>query len=294
MNRLTWVLLNALLLSGSAFAQSPAPLEPEQIRVHIQGPPVSGPIWLLQEGGVRERAPEGDIFFMTAEIAGDQEIIKNAPFTATVVSESTQTLSDGNRIANKSSGFLARDSQGRTRREQTLGQMGPLQVGAPAIVFISDPVAHTNYVLQPGQRTARVTRRDENAEANTVVLKRKIEALTRERRRAERPMAEEEKVDVKHEDLGMQDIEGVACQGRRETVTIPAGQFGNERPIVTTTEIWTSEDLHVTVLKKHTDPRFGETVYRLTNIKIGEPDASLFQVPSGYKTIKGEGVFSKD
>jgi hypothetical protein len=36
-------------------------------------------------------------------------------------------------------------------------------------------------------------------------------------------------------------------------------------------------------MTKHSDPRFGETVYRLTNISRTEPDASLFQVPADYK-----------
>jgi hypothetical protein len=37
------------------------------------------------------------------------------------------------------------------------------------------------------------------------------------------------------------------------------------------------------VMTKHSDPRFGETVYRLTNISRTEPDASLFHVPADYK-----------
>ena len=43
---------------------------------------------------------------------------------------------------------------------------------------------------------------------------------------------------VKHEDLGTQTIEGVSAQGKRETVTIPAGQIGNERPIEIVSETW--------------------------------------------------------
>jgi hypothetical protein len=119
------------------------------------------------------------------------------------------------------------------------------------------------------------------------MLKKKLEAATAERHR-NGGVSEEGKADVKHEDLGMQDVEGVSCHGNRETVTIPAGQVGNERPLVITTETWTSEDLHGVVLKKHNDPRFGETVYRLTDIKLGEPDASLFQPPSNFKIIQGD------
>lgn len=80
-------------------------------------------------------------------------------------------------------------------------------------------------------------------------------------------------------------IEGVRAEGKRTTRTIPAGQIGNERPIEITSEVWTSPDLRMIVLSKHNDPRFGETVYRLTNIQRGEPDHSLFTVPDKF-TVK--------
>jgi hypothetical protein len=35
-------------------------------------------------------------------------------------------------------------------------------------------------------------------------------------------------------------------------------------------------------MTKRSDPRFGETVYRLTNIQRTEPPASLFELPSDY------------
>jgi hypothetical protein len=35
-------------------------------------------------------------------------------------------------------------------------------------------------------------------------------------------------------------------------------------------------------MRKTTDPRVGETVYRLTNIQRSEPDQSLFQIPVDY------------
>jgi hypothetical protein len=41
----------------------------------------------------------------------------------------------------------------------------------------------------------------------------------------------------------------------------------------------------VVVMTKHSDPRFGESSYRLTNINRSEPAKSLFEVPADY-TIK--------
>ena len=75
------------------------------------------------------------------------------------------------------------------------------------------------------------------------------------------------------------------ANGTRSTTVIPAGAVGNEQPITILSEQWFSPDLEMLVLTKHSDPRVGETTYRLTNIARAEPDRSLFQVPADY-TLK--------
>src|SRR5262249_54769225 len=64
-----------------------------------------------------------------------------------------------------------------------------------------------------------------------------------------------------------------------------AGAIGNENPIDTVNETWFSQELKIMILSKRSDPRFGESTYRITNISRSEPDAALFQVPSHYTTI---------
>jgi len=64
--------------------------------------------------------------------------------------------------------------------------------------------------------------------------------------------------------------------------TIPAGQIGNERPIQVTDETWYSPELQITVMSRHSDPREGETVYKLNNVTRAEPDPSLFRAPTDY------------
>jgi hypothetical protein len=44
------------------------------------------------------------------------------------------------------------------------------------------------------------------------------------------------------------------------------------------------------VLQRFSDPRFGETVYRLVNVVLGDPSPDLFQVPQGYELAVDEGV----
>jgi hypothetical protein len=84
-------------------------------------------------------------------------------------------------------------------------------------------------------------------------------------------------------------IEGIAVEGRKTTTVIPAGQIGNEQPITITSEEWRSPELNLLVLTKHSDPRSGESSYRLMNIIRAEPDSSLFMVPADY-TVKETGI----
>ena len=99
----------------------------------------------------------------------------------------------------------------------------------------------------------------------------------------------EEQGDVQKEDLGTQQINGVAALGKRLTRTVPANTIGNQLPIVSVTETWYSPELQMVVESKHNDPRFGEQTYTLKNIVRSEPDPSLFTVPQGFKVLSDGG-----
>lgn len=86
-------------------------------------------------------------------------------------------------------------------------------------------------------------------------------------------------------DLGTREIEGIKAEGKLRSYEIPAGEVGNRNPITVSDETWTSPELQVTVLQKHSDPRVGESTYRMAAIKREEPAAALFTVPSDY-TVK--------
>jgi hypothetical protein len=81
-------------------------------------------------------------------------------------------------------------------------------------------------------------------------------------------------------------------KGDRTTLTWPVGSQGNDQPIVSTHELWSSEELKTYVLKKSSDPRSGEDTFRLTNIERREPDPSLFQAPPDYTIVDEKGPFS--
>lgn len=93
---------------------------------------------------------------------------------------------------------------------------------------------------------------------------------------------------VKTETLEPRTIEGLQVEGTRVTMTIPAGAVGNALPIESIRERWFSPELQVVVMTRSSDPRFGETVYRLTNILRAEPSPDLFRVPSDFRIENGK------
>ena len=206
-----------------------------------------------------------------AEAGRQGPVVKGAPFSADLITESTQALADGNHIHQTSTSRLYRDGEGRTRREQSLDSLGVLAPNAnlPPVVFINDPVAHVNYALSPSAHTA--TR---SAGAG---------------RRMRVPQALPGGQGLKTESLGHQAIEGVPAEGTRTTMTIAAGQLGNEQPIQIVTETWYSADLQTVILSKRSDPRSGETVTRYANISRTEPPHALFEVPADYKVTDAGG-----
>jgi len=213
-----------------------------------------------------------------------------------------QTLADGNRIVHKTNGLVARDGEGRTRREQTLGSLGPFGPSAPPrTFFIHDTVTGVSYALFPDEKVARkmghvpffttMVAPPEGAPPHDIRFRRSIVLKDKP---ADKPGDEGQGPERKHlpkpetVSLGTKTIEGVSAVGTRTTVTIPAGDIGNERPIEIVNERWESPELKVVILSRSSDPRFGETTYRLTGLTRGEPDRSLFEVPSDY-TVKDEG-----
>jgi hypothetical protein len=316
----------ALWLMGAALLCAQ---EPQTFDVLVPAPAPPAPSAPAIVGQAAFAGSARTFMFVAGEILGGGTV-KGAPYSAEAVTETTQTLADGNRIVNRSSALIYRDSEGRERREQSLPNIGPFVPqttgsGAsepPKTVFISDPVAQVNYTLNPFDHTAirlpvpPVPPVPPSAgsmaypaagvglssappppppgipqpEMNVII------------QRIDRPGAPEagtsevrpqmvyigkggpSSLDAPHtEQLGSKLIEGVQATGIRTTITIPAGQMGNEKPIEIVDERWYSDELKITVLSEHNDPRTGRTLYSLKNVSRAEPDPALFRVPADYK-----------
>jgi hypothetical protein len=237
------------------------------------------PLALAQApGGMPPPPPiEGHAMFMLAEFGGASKVVADKPFSALETLTSTQTLADGNRIVRKVESKTWRDAQGRIRREpQTAGPDGrrpPVMIIDPAAqtAFMLDEEAKIAYKLAPPGQGGR-SRHGPPPEGES--------RHPPEGARAGGPgkFAGEP---VK-ESLGTKVVDGMTVEGTRTTRTIPAGAFGNEKPISAVTERWFSPDLQAFVLVVARDPRFGDTEHRISSIAKGAADASLFTVPAGY------------
>jgi hypothetical protein len=253
--------------------------------------------------------------FVAGEMVGGSPVT-GAPYSAEAVTESTQQLADGNKIVNRNAATIYRDSEGRERREQSLPNIGgfaPNNVGKA--VFISDPVAKVNYSLDPQNKTAvkmpappmppppptppgagtqgvrtNMAFQRMGGPAGVAVgiagpgMPGAIPPVMLFHNEAGGPNQNVPTVDQ----MGSKLIEGVQATGTRTTITIPAGQMGNEKPMEITDERWFSQELKVTVYSEHNDPRSGKTVYSLKNISRAEPLPTVFQVPPDYTVTEPE------
>ncbi len=245
---------------GSAAAQSVG-FPPGDVFVYEQAAPASAAgVWFDKAVDVLAVEP--------LEVA---EPVTGAPYAAEIVTEVIQPLADGNRIERRSTSIVARDSRGRVRREQSLAAIGPfVPQGDAQLVSITDPVTSVHYSLDRERKVA--------VRMPLPFIKR-IDGPAR----ATAGMRVAPAAEPRTESLGSKAIEGVVAQGTRTTITIEPGAIGNIAPIEIVNERWYSPELRMVVLSRRSDPRFGETTYRLEKLVREEPSPELFRVPADYK-----------
>jgi hypothetical protein len=212
---------------------------------------------------------------------------KNAPFSGVVKSSFEQKLADGNTIHGVTRTHQARDASGRTMTEMAQGCVRGEdgQMHERLSVNVNDPVARTNMNWQvDADDQPKVVivfhqpdpppRRERTPEE--IARQQKLMELSRTRQALDRK-------EYKTEDLGTKQINGVTARGSRSTRTIPAGEEGNDQPLVVINETWRSKDLGLMVMAISDDPRRGRTTTEYEELNLGEPDGALFVPPEGYK-----------
>jgi hypothetical protein len=230
------------------------------------------------------------------------QTVTGSPFSAERATHSLQMLGDGTRIERTETSQYYRDSQGRTR----------IEPGAPdsGTVMIQDPVGGFTVMLNPAAKTAqkmpappmprvlaglgpsggavrtRVQVRD-GAPGEVFVAQSAAGPVTAGQVTGIAVNGDGPARQPATEDLGAQTFSGTTVTGSRTTLTIAAGEIGNDRAIQVVSETWYSSDLQMVVKSSNTDPRFGNTTFELTNINRAEPDPSLFRIPTDYVVSEG-------
>jgi len=292
------VVVVLMLAAATLDAQNPSPAP-------APGPGKEYDIMLLKDAGL----PGGplalpfvpgdmgmDFTTLPIDVAG--ETVIDAPYSAEAVTEVVQPLADGNRIVRQNTATVYRDSAGRTRREQSPAVPGRVVAGTDERrIHITDPQASVSYVLDMRTRTAhkmpvpkiRLAQPPTLPNTDNVTFEIALPpgpggAAAHGAVFYRRDIVKTQRAPLV-EQLGTQVIEGVVAEGTRSTIRIPAGAIGNEQPINVVSERWTSPELKVLVQSRQSDPRFGETTYRLTNIVRAEPPPGLFEVPPDFATV---------
>jgi hypothetical protein len=199
--------------------------------------------------------------------------IPNAPFSATVATESVRHLADGSRITLVNRRAVARDSSGRIFQERRL--LVPEDGKHESVltqIEISDPLSHDLYICVPREKVCQV----EFFSAPKFGPPAPATAPSSSSNQAGTPS---------RENLGTQFLGGLETFGTRETLVIEAGLIGNDTAIQTTREYWYSPKLGVSLSSKLQDPRIGTQDFEVSDIVLGEPDAKLFKLPPNSKLI---------
>jgi hypothetical protein len=301
-NRLTHALFSiSVIFACVPFADA------QDMPVTLPAPPFPSRQGAIVRSGGRQ---ELGFQFVGAEPAVSTQVVKGAPYSLEATVETEQTLADGNRIVHHQVTHVDRDSEGRTRREETLAAIGPWAATGtpPKVVTIQDPVSGVSYSLDPQNKIA--TKLPKGLPGQVIVRSgaevagpRVTISASPEGSKSEGPVSafgsgagvvvvqngvasSMATPDETSESLGKDVIAGVSAEGTRVTTTIPAEAMGNERPIEITRERWYSPDLQIVLRSKQSDPRFGVTTYEVTKLDRSNPAHSLFEVPRDYQIRK--------
>jgi len=206
---------------------------------------------------------------------------KKMPYSLTAKSSFEQRLADGSYVRSYSRIKLARDGEGRTMTQWPQGcyrgEDGQLKLKYNVNVY--DPTTKSSLMWNVSPGVGKVANGVHSADFTPT---RPTEAEMAEQRK-EMQLIQPPRSEFKTEDLGTKTIAGVETRGSRTTRTIPAGEEGNELPLITVQESWTSKVLGLTMLGMTDDPRSGRRTYEVEEFTLGEPDASLFAPPEGYR-----------
>jgi hypothetical protein len=211
-------------------------------------------------------APDGNMHEMIQSIF--ITAVPNAPFQLVLRADIVKHLPDGSTTTRWNQRLIVRDSRGRIYQERrTLVAEGSDHQPGIFRIEISDPAAHTKYFCDAELK---------NCELRT------YNAPPLEPPMPAGPIGDSGRY-LSRASLGAKTIDGVEVTGTRETVTVGQGAAGNTAPIDFTKEIWYSSTLGLNLEVTRLDPLHGDQFFKVTSLKLDEPDARLFTIPANCK-----------
>lgn len=255
--------LFAGILGFSSFlctAQTREPMPPEPQRTDVR--PRPGHPQPARDGGNREVLESIVI-----------PPISNAPFFATLATESVKYSADGASMTFVNERHIGRDGQGRIYEERwVLVPKGSGIKSSMNWIQIADAKQHTLYNCSPQKHTCDLLVYDPADDLSAAVSP-PLKSRT----------VQNEKGSQSWEDLGTRSILGFDTVGVRETTITNTGVLGNDQPLTSVTEYWHSQQFGLNLLSMRSSPFFGRQTFTITDLTAGDPDPNLFQIPSGYK-----------
>ena len=198
--------------------------------------------------------------------------IPKAPFSGTILAETTMNLSTSSVATFETIRAVGRDSKGRIYNEyRSFLPAGSKETPGIMTVHLYDPRTRISTVINHINRTYRTGTVEHPPET--------VSAAIRYARAASSGSTAE--------DLGNRVMDGVPVHGIRISKTFPATRNGSLKETVVTDEYWYSEDLRINMVIKHNDPRTGGFTFTVTQVNRTEPDSGRFKIPEGF-TLRQE------
>lgn len=183
-----------------------------------------------------------------------QTVIRGRPFQARYEQICRKTTPDGQVLQEMIVGAVFRDKDGRLRKELRL----PVAPGEViTLTLLADPLKESLYILDTQSRT---------------FLRESFPAIPGDTKHESGFAEEKDFSEADDEHLGVRELEGLLCHGRRGQVSGALVEF------------WYSDDLMEVLLEKRTD-QHEENTLRLFEISRVEPDSALFSIPTGYSAV---------
>jgi len=194
--------------------------------------------------------------------------IANAPFTAKETVTWEEPMVGGGSVARKYYTVIARDSRGRIHRERR-GFVPAASNTQPPLrsVTILDPVSGTRTLCSESTMVCATSawypRLPAQPDTGSTMTIKSGKGTS--------------------ESLGSQTMDGLQVVGTREMHTSVAGTNGEDRVVISHTELWYSPDLQIDLSVIRTNPQLGQVTLSVTELVRGDPDPSLFAVPAGFQ-----------